>query len=285
MGYVSVAPARADGPAERRVTGFALPTRRTDHDELTRRAARVAALVAHRIGAQFSQPGALGGADVDVDELLTRARALERSGQLEEAIATYDAALETGARAPFAIGRATAWIEAAVARASLALARGEQERARDLLVHLVRMDPGFDLSASEARPSMRDELARVRTELGARPDVDRRTLGRACQANIDVLIVARPLPSGGTEFLRFDRCRLRSRAELGGGSDSEAVAALLVGEQQTARKAAPATRSARPLYRRAWFWIGVAAVGSAATAAGVLVFRDKEIGYDVGLRW
>lgn len=247
--------------------------------------AGVAASLARRVGGVVVPPSTLGAPDVDIDQLLVTAGDLERDGQLDDAITTYDAALEAAAQSPFAVERGQAWIDAAVARASLALARGEPERADALMGTVVTLDGDFELTPAEARPSMRDALARARARLGRTPSLAARHLGRACQAGIDVVVVARALPAGGTELVRFDGCRVRARAEISSaGATDDAIADLLLG-LPTAATSAGSKRSAAPFYRRPLFWVGVAAASAAAATAGYFLLRPDEDGYDVALHW
>jgi hypothetical protein len=201
---------------------------------------------------------------VPPDELaqsVARAQSLALEVRLDEAAALLDRALADVSHRP---DRAEpgAFIGAHIARVSIAFARGETERARELLDRVVRFDPFVDLSGDEDRPRMRAALEAAKRR--ERPPLSAEDLGDACKA-ADVVLVARALspPAAGAsalEFFRFDRGQLVAHSAL---ADDRAVSAL-------ARAPAPAaTPPARQPVYRAPLGLGLVAVAVAATGAGL----------------
>src|SRR5678815_4157401 len=91
---------------------------------------------------------------------------------LLEASAGFDAAIESASARPHRVGDPVALVVAHVARASIALARGESRRAEDLIARLLRYDPSFTLMPGEDSPRLRRAVTEVRQRLGT-PAPDR----------------------------------------------------------------------------------------------------------------
>lgn len=214
----TLAPGRAHGSPVV-VRAVALPSR--DGDQAST-AARVAARVAARLGGRV----AAARPALPLRERLDEARTLAWRGELDEAAAALDEAIEAGAGAPDRVSDAAGFVEGQVRRASIALARGEVARARALFSRLLRLDPSFVLSDEEESPQLRAALDDVRRQLGPRPALEPADLGDLCRAS-DVLLVVRRGPGRAAEITRFDACREVGRVVLRAGDDEERAAATL----------------------------------------------------------
>jgi len=253
----------APGATSAPTSAGVLPSRRADAPALRARVERLAralGLVETNAAPSFA-----------LSPVAQRAEELTVNGRLDEAAALLDVAIDEGTRAPLRVADPTALVRAAVARASIGLARGEQERAEALLARLLRYDPTFRLDPGEDTPRMRSALERVRMRLGAAPALARDDLGERCAG--ESLLMARRLDATTIEYARFVGCRPLVRAALHDDTpEAELVAALSVATDRapaattTAVEATPARRD-RPVYRRAWFW--VVTVGGAVPLAGV----------------
>lgn len=187
------------------------------------------------------------------------------AGDLDRAAELLDRGLTAGAASPHRVADPRLFVTAHVARASIALARGEPHIADHLLRRAVEYDPVFALQPGERSPRVERALLDVREQLGARPELRVETLGDACAGA--VAVVARDLPDGSTEFLRFDDCRLVGSVVATARQPADAVAAAL----------APIGRPPpedRPFYESPWFWAGTAAVAVLGGTALYFATRD-----------
>jgi hypothetical protein len=222
------APVRVDAVT---VEAFWLPTRRIDTAERTRLKS-IAAAVAKQLGATLiSAPAAPG-----LRESVAHARSLMVQGALDDAAALLDRTLAERSIDRLDADDQADWIAGTVRRVSLALARGEVGRARQLLARLLRFDPGFALAPGENTPPLRAALADVRSELGIAPPIPPADLEPACRS-ADVLLVARAM-STGVQVIRFDACAEIARAELEGGP-------IAIAELAHSQAAAPPRAHAR----------------------------------------
>lgn len=269
-----IAPAAAAAPPAPRpsVSAIVLPTRRADAPRLAALAERIAERVRERLG---GQRGALRPASADVAARLARARELLLDAKIDEAAATYDLALDAADQVPGTVD-AAALVGAHVARAQIALARGEAERADALLRRVLRWDGDFTATGDEATPVVQERLARLREPPAAA--IDPADLGDACR-QVDTLVVVRAAPLGAIELARFDACRPVAALVVQGAPDE----ALVLDRLAPARIERRAT--AAPLYRRPWFWIALSAV--AVTGAGMWAITEArdEGGYDVAIHF
>jgi hypothetical protein len=278
-------PARAAPPASEAhtVAGVALPARAGDQAARQARAARLASAAAARLGARVVRLPVPPG----IAPRLERARALLLGGDIDAAAATYDAALADAARRPDAGGAEV--VAGHVARAQIALARGEAALADALLGRLLRWDGGFAPTADEATPAVSEALARVAGGDGARAALAADDAGEVCRA-VDLLIVVRRTADGRDEVARVDHCRVVATAVAPAGGDDAAVLDALVGAPAAAarpdhlldRQPAPD----RPLLARPWLWVAIGAVAVTAVAGGIWLSRDAgEDGFDVAIRF
>jgi hypothetical protein len=265
-----IAPAAAAAPPPT-VAAVVLPTRRADAPRLAALAERIAARVRDRRG---GQRGAIRPASTDVAARLARARELLLDAKIDEAAATYDLALDAADQVPGTVD-AAALVSAHVARAQIALARGEAERADALLRRVLRWDGDFTTTGDEATPVVQERLARLREPAAA---IDPADLGDACR-QVDTLVVVRAAPLGAIELARFDGCRPVAALVVQGAPDE----ALVLDRLAPARLERRAT--AAPFYRRPWFWIALSAV--AVTGGGVWAITEArdEGGYDVAIHF
>lgn len=200
------APASAREPP--RVAGFALPSRHPDARLLETRACRVAELLARRLSGRYVDATTVGTPlEGDLGGVLARARRLEAEGALDEAAATYDVVLKRATRSLHRVSDPAGLVTAWVARASIAVARGEVDQARAVLARLRRYDAGFALRLAEDRPSMRAIVAAVDRGRGPRRPLGEEDLGEICERGPDVLVVGPRLERGAAELVRLDRCR------------------------------------------------------------------------------
>jgi hypothetical protein len=200
---------------------------------------------------------------VDLDGPLAQARA----GAIDEAAAPLDQALDQAAAAPERIEEPALLVEAHLARAAIALARGEVERARALTERLVRWDPAIALLPTEGSPRLRAALDQAKQTLGPAPPLAREDLG-GCERS--ALLVGRRQAEGALELSRVEGCRVTARVVLPARGDERAALARL-GLLAVARGAAPPTARSR-----AWVWgvaIAVAALAAAAAVIGVYAAR------------
>jgi hypothetical protein len=294
---VAVAPAlaAADG-----LDGFALPSRRDDAAALTRRAQAVADALAREVGGCCRRaPGA-----EDLSATLAAAGKLQAAGRLDEAADSFDAALRRGSDAPHRVADPAGFVGALVARASIALARGETRLGESLLGRALRYDPTFALAPGEDSPTMRSALAREKVRLGDPIGLEVHDLGAACGELSPIIVVAR-FAAGGAEFRRFDGCKLVAAVVAAPSQSAQEIARSLAGAApggdartsgglSRARGVGPALRTSgearpggvsrrrdgeageprRPIYRRAWFWIAIGGVAAASAGAAFLIARD-----------
>ena len=286
----------APGVAQARksaVRALVAPTRRADAAALRDEAARVTRLLAARVGGSVL---AADDAEAALEELaiLQRAQRLAASGALDDAAAVFDAALEAAEHAPARLSDSAELVSAHIARAAIALARGESGRADELIERVLRFDPGFALLPSEDSPRMRRAVDEARRRLGPQPDLRASDLGQSCGGEASVLVVARALSADRAELVRFDDCRVITTAALRAGADDEQLVTSLLSPAERRRviaMALPATppppppaviepdpppAPATPIYRRAWFWTVIGAVAAGSAAAVWATQRDKD---------
>jgi hypothetical protein len=278
--------ARAPSPS---VRALALPTRRRDAAELARRAAAVAAELARALGGRAAAAtSAVNGGDLRAT--LRAAQDLLAAGRLDESADSFDLALRAGAGAPDRVSDPGAFVSAHVSRAAIALARGEDRLADELLARLLRYDPTFVLQPGEDSPTMRSALDRVKARVGAAPALARDDLGAACSdaAPGDVLVVAR-FTGTGAELARYDGCRPVATAiassARSAASIAEALAGRPLGDSRAGPPPAPAPARARPLYRRPWFWAALGAAVAASAGAAWYFSRDAADQFEVTPRF
>jgi tetratricopeptide (TPR) repeat protein len=240
------------------VRALPLPTRRSP-EALRARVDAVAAALARRLGAAVASH--LRGEDA----ALARGRELAARGDLDGAARALDPALDAAAEAPHRVGDPALLVAAHVARASIALARGEDRKADRVFERLLAYDPGFALADGERSPRASAALAAARQRLPTIPELRVALLGDSCSEG--VLVVGRVLASGSIELIRFDGCRRIARV-LAAGSESpaELAAALDV----IAEPPPPP-----PIWRRRGFWIGAAATVAVAVG-GVVFFATRD---------
>jgi hypothetical protein len=271
----------AAGPAlaGRRARTFAsaaLPSRAPQARALLPRAERVA------LGLMRSLAGAAAPASerpelaADTAAVLARGRELYRSGSLDQAARVLDEGLETAAREPHRFGASEVIVTAQVARVTIALARGENERADLLLERLLRWDPTFSPADGEGSPRLAEAIGAVRKRLPT-PALRPEDLAGAC-ALADVLVVARPARGGRIELFRFDQCQLVARVEVEPLAVERAVEAL--GGRADALSA-PIAPAERPLVRRPWFWAAIGAAAVATTLIAIWQLPDRSDEADV----
>lgn len=257
------------------VRGLAMPTRR-DPTVLGRAADGVATALAERIGRAAPAPAPLPALAASLEEAL----AIARGGALDQAAGALDAAIEAAARTPHRLGDPAGFIDAQVARAAIAFARGEEARGAALLDRVLEYDPGFVLLSTEDSTRLRRALEEARLRAGDPPTLRLASLGEACRDGADVLVVARGLADGATEYRRYDSCRLVASTVAAASRPALTIAAEL--DPGSAVAARPAARSApttprdepRSLVQRPWFWIAVGVVTVGAGAAIYLGTRD-----------
>jgi hypothetical protein len=207
------------------VTGFVLPTRRADGGALRARVERLTALVAARVHGRVASAPPV---DPALRARFQRARSLALAGSLDEAASLVDTALEDGARSLDRIGDAAAeLLDAHMRRVVIALARGEHDRLRELLVRALRWDPSLTLSPAEATPQLRAAVDDARTRARAIPPFETTDLREACEELADLVLVARANADGTLELKRYDDCEPVRALTVAPGDDDAAVAARL----------------------------------------------------------
>lgn len=265
---VLVLGASSPAGAERRARTFAaaaLPSRAPQARSLLPRAERVALGLQRSLSGTAAPSATRPELAADATAVLARGRELYRAGSLDQAARVLDAGLDTAAREPHRFGGSHEIVGAQVVRVSIALARGEEDRAELLIERLLRWDPTFAPAEGERSPRLAEALAAVRGRLPRAPALRASDVGGAC-ALADVVVVARPARGGRIELTRFDACRPVASAAVDPLAVESAIEAL--GGRVDALAAPPATVSGeRPLIRRPWFW---AAVGAAAVATTVI---------------
>ena len=299
---VSPALAQADG-----LDGFAMPSRRADAAALARRAQAVADALAREIGSCCRRAPAAE----DLSATLAAAARLQAAGRLDEAADSFDVALRRGADGPHRVSDPAGLVDAHVARAAIALARGETRLGESLLARVLRYDPTFALASGEDSPTMRAALARAKARLGDPIAGEPGDLGGACGELSPVIVVAR-FAAAGAEFRRFDGCKLAgtvvatasqsaleiARALAGTGAPSAGGArtngeggagtagghaggggGVRVAQARESGRVVGASGQGggggpRPIYKRAWFWIAVGGVAAASAGAAFLLARD-----------
>jgi hypothetical protein len=260
-----------DRTADESLGALLLPTRRADADALRERARSLADAMARR----WSWPGVRDSSS-DGNELgarLAHASAQFKEGRLDEAATTFDAAIEEGARNPARVIDPRSFVNAHMARVAIALARGETERAHELVGRLLRYDPTVTPSEGEESPLMHQVFAEERAKLGTAPPIGRRDLQGACDGR--VLLVARPLADGVLELSRFDDCRLVAHTLSRTDADDERAVGVLA-EPAPARapqvRRADATLAPVTTMPAPWppWTLGAAGLVVAASGAAVL---------------
>ncbi len=269
----------------KRVAGAALPSRRADHARLAKRASRLAAQLARRTRAVVRPLPPPPGAGKDIPLLLVRGRKLLLEGEVDEAAATLDVALEAAARRPDAIRDPAALVAGQVMRVQIALARGESERAEALLVRLLRWDADFTPGPDEATPAVKSAFDAARESPAAAAPLSADDAGEACRA-VDDLVLVRAARGGAVEIARFDHCRIAASVVA---RDDITDAAVL--DRLAPIVAAPPARRAeqkRSLLSRPWLWVAVGAVAAASIGGGLWLASqsdDDQGGFDVAVRF
>src|SRR6185369_10432200 len=174
---------------------------------------------------------------------LARAHALNAAASFDQAAVVFDEALERGAAQPHRLLDTRSFVSAHIARANLALARGESQRAEVLITRVLRYDPSVLLLPDEDRPRLHNLFEQVRKRLGPRPTLDASDLAGPCKAG-PVVLVARRVEAG-IEFTRFDECRLVAQAVSNGDAEPISFAALLQTKSAVAATAAHSETAAR----------------------------------------
>jgi tetratricopeptide (TPR) repeat protein len=200
---LGVSVSRSPAYAAATLTGFALPSRQ--HASAVTLVDRIAAGLARTLGATLVPRDASPPVGLD-EAAFTRAERLYRKVSFDAAAAASDQILDQAARDPERVLDGARLVALLVQRVSVALARGESQRAERLLELLLRYDPDFALTPTEAEPGLERELLAVRQRVGPRPPLAGSNLGEACHT-ADVLIVARSLLHD-IEIARFDHCAL-----------------------------------------------------------------------------
>jgi hypothetical protein len=209
--------------------------------------------------------------------MVARAEAQAATGRLDEAAALLDVALDEGARAPLQVSDPPALVRALVTRATIGLARGEQDRAEALIARVLRYDPTFALAAHEETPRMLAAVERVRERLGPEAALSRDELGERCGSQ--TLLLARRLDARTIEYARYAGCQRVATARATEGTTDAALVAALGGPMAPAASTASAATGAhasRPVYRsvwrRGWFWGVALAVAVALAGASIGVW-------------
>jgi hypothetical protein len=217
MTFAAAWPAGARG--EDAVATMILPARGEAWTAARPRLRAIGAAVANRLGLALARDPA--GDALHLSTRLAAARQLAVRGALDPAAAALDQALADAAAAPEQVADAGELVSAHLRLAGIALARGEQARARELLARLYRYHPALALSPVDATPQLQSAFAEVKARLGPDPALEPADLG-ARGRDAPVLVVARLVP-GGLELSRYDRGMLVARAM---GDDASVVAAL-----------------------------------------------------------
>ncbi len=272
----------AAGERARTFAAVALPSRAPQARSLLPRAERVALGLQRSLSGSAAPAAARPELAADTAAVLARGRELYRSGALDQAARVLDEGLETAAREPHRFGGSDVIVNAQVARVSIALARGESERAELLLERLMRWDPTFAPVRGERSPRLGEAMQAVRRRLPATPDLRAEDLAGAC-ALADVLVIARPARAGRIELARFDHCRPVARVEVeplavdraieGLGGRADALSPPVAGSGQGGGD--------RPLVKRPWFWAAVGAAAVATTLIAIWTIPDPSDEADV----
>lgn len=250
----------------------ALPSRAPGAAELGAHAQRVADHLAKLLGVHERGDSA----PADEGEPLRAALDLHAQGRLDEAADSFDLALTRGARRPHAVADPAAFVSAHLARAAIALARGEDKLAETLLARAMAYDPTLTLTPAEDSPTLRRTFDRVRQRLGATPDLAPADLGEGCDGG---LVVAR-LVADGIELRRYDDCKLVATVVAPATRSAAEIARALAGDDVVA--VAPPVKPFSPppprehFYQRAWFWIAVGGVVAASAGTAYWFLRDDQ---------
>jgi len=260
---VVVAPLPVVAQPSQRIYSFVLPSRDEQLVRLEVLTAQVARRVAARSGGRWSESPLEA---LDLGDTLTAAARLQREGALDEAALSYDTALTVAIAAPHRVADPERFVDALLARASIALARAEPERAAELLQLSLTYDPGVELTPEERRPRISTAWSKVRTTAGNGFAVSAETLGTACRDLPGTLIIGRPIGGGRAEITMFRGCRLERQARVSlDAADPSKIAAILMGDPLGGDPVlSPAPPDAKDVDSgRSWLWItaGVAAVG------------------------
>jgi tetratricopeptide (TPR) repeat protein len=216
---LGVAPAMATPT----VAGIALPSR--GHDGDTERARRIADRLALALHGRVATADRSASDDLAIR--LERARALYHKVDFDRSAAAFDDVLERAARAPHKVTEGSLLVAAAVTRATIAVARAETKRMRQLLERFLTYDPTFSLLAEERQATVGAELEKARLRLGARPALREDELADAC-GQAEILVVVRH--SFGKEALivtRLDACREALEIEVAPRTDDDTIATQL----------------------------------------------------------
>jgi len=262
----------------RTVAAVALPARGPQGRSLLPRAERVALGLERSLGAAPAPAAARPELAADTLALVARGRELYRAGDLDRAARVLDEGLETAAREPQRFGGSEELVAAQVDRITIALARGEGERAALLLERLLRWDPTFSPADGEGSPRLHEALAEVRTRVPPAPPLRGEDVGGAC-ALADILVVARPARGGRIELARLDHCQLAASTVVAPLAVDTAIEAL--GGRADALTPAATDSSDRPLIKRPWFWAAIGAAALAVTAVAIWRLPDSPDQADV----
>ena len=273
-------PVVAAGGRARTFAAAALPSRAPQARSLLPRAERVALGLLRSLSGSAAPAAGRPELAADTAAVLARGRELYRSGSLDQAARVLDEGLETAAREPHRFGASDVIVTAQVARVSIALARGEAERADLLLERLLRWDPTFAPARSERSPRLKEAIDAVRRRLSPTPALRPQDLAGAC-ALADVLVVARPARGGRIELARFDQCRPVARVEVEPLSVDRAIEALGGRADALSDPVAGPGSGDRPLVRRPWFWAAVGAAAVATTVIAIWAIPDSSDEADV----
>jgi len=256
----------AYGGRTRTVAAVALPARGSQARSLLPRAERVALGLERSLGGAPAPAAERPELAADTLAMVARGRELYRAGDLDRAARVLDEGLETAAREPHRFGGSAELVAAQVERVTIALARGEAERAALLLERLLRWDPTFAPADGEGSPRLHEALAELRRRVPPVSPLRAEDLGGAC-ALADVLVVARPARGGRIELARLDHCKLVASTVVAPLAVDTAIEAL-GGRADALVPEGTGSLPPRPLVRRPWFW---AAIGGAALAITAVV--------------
>ena len=280
LDLLSATPAEA-GRRARTFAAAALPSRAPQARSLLPRAERVALGLQRSLSGAEAPAAARPALAADTVAVLARGRELYRSGSLDQAARVLDDGLETAAREPHRFAGSDAIVDAQVERVTIALARGEAERAELLLDRLLRWDPTFAPARGERSPRLNEAIEAVRRRLPSTPELRAEDLAGAC-ALADVLVVARPARGGRIELARFDGCRPVARVEVDPLAVDQAIEALGgQAEPPSGAVAGGGSGDDTPLVRRPWFWAAVGAAAVATTLIAIWSVPDRSDEADV----
>ena len=279
LDLISGNPAEAGGRA-RTFAAAALPSRAPQARSLLPRAERVALGLQRSLSGVEAPATARPALAADTVAVLARGRELYRSGSLDQAARVLDDGLDTAAREPHRFAGSDAIVDAQVERVTIALARGEAERAELLLDRLLRWDPTFAPAPGERSPRLNEAIQAVRRRLPSTPELRAEDLAGAC-ALADVLVVARPARGGRIELARFDGCRPVARVEVDPLAVDQAIEALGGRAEPPSGAVAGGGSGDTPLVRRPWFWAAVGAAAVATTLIAIWSVPDRSDEADV----